>query len=139
MDALFTSFLPHPLTSLTPPMSQLFFMPICKELRPWSPEGFEDLQAVETPREARCGSLNRNGPLQVFECLVTGSGTIRRCGLFGGSVSLGSGLRSSSPGSVAHSQFLLPVTPDVELSATSPAPCLPACCHVSCHDNGLNL
>lgn len=36
--------------------------------------------------------------------------------------------------------LLLPVDQDVELSAPSPAPCLPACCHVSCYDNnGLNL
>ena len=33
-----------------------------------------------------------------------------------------------------------PVDPDVELSATSPAPSLPAWRRVSCHDdNGLNL
>jgi len=33
----------------------------------------------------------------------------------------------------------LPSEPDVELSAP-PAPCLPGCCHASCHDdNGLNL
>jgi hypothetical protein len=36
--------------------------------------------------------------------------------------------------------LLLPVDPDVELSAPSPAPCLSACHHASCHvDNGLNL
>ena len=41
---------------------------------------------------------------------------------------------------VWHSLFLLPANPDVELVATSPAPCLPACCHASHHDdNGLNL
>jgi hypothetical protein len=35
---------------------------------------------------------------------------------------------------------LLPADPDRELSATSPVPYLPACHHVSCHDdNGLNL
>ena len=34
----------------------------------------------------------------------------------------------------------LPADQDVELSATFPAPCLPACHHVSYHDvNGLNL
>jgi hypothetical protein len=32
--------------------------------------------------------------------------------------------------SVSLSLFLLPVDPDVELSATCPA-----CCHASCHDN----
>jgi hypothetical protein len=36
--------------------------------------------------------------------------------------------------------FLLPADPDVELSGTSPAPCLPACFLASHHaDNGLNL
>lgn len=36
--------------------------------------------------------------------------------------------------------FLLPSDQDGELSAPSLAPCLPACHHVSCHnDNGLNL
>jgi hypothetical protein len=44
------------------------------------------------------------------------------------------------PDLVAHCLFLLPVDPEVELSAPSPAPRLPACNHVSCHDNnGLNL
>ena len=38
------------------------------------------------------------------------------------------------------SLFLLPMNSDVELSAISPAPCLPVCCHDSCHDdNGLTL
>ena len=41
--------------------------------------------------------------------------------------------------SVAHS-LLLPADQDVELSAPSPAPCLPAYCHASNHDdNKLNL
>jgi hypothetical protein len=41
--------------------------------------------------------------------------------------------------SVAHS-LLLPADQDVEISAPSPAPCLPPCCHASHHDdNGLNL
>ena len=35
--------------------------------------------------------------------------------------------------------FLLPADPNVELLATSPAPCLPACCHVPHHDSGLQL
>ena len=39
----------------------------------------------------------------------------------------------------AYSHFLLPVDQDVEL-ATPPRAHLPACCHVSCHDDkGLNL
>ena len=42
--------------------------------------------------------------------------------------------------SVSLSLFLLPADPDVELSAPSPAPCLSAHYHASCHDdNGLNL
>ena len=42
--------------------------------------------------------------------------------------------------SVAHILSMLPVDQDVELSAPPPAPCLPACCRASCHDdNGLNL
>jgi hypothetical protein len=41
--------------------------------------------------------------------------------------------------SMTHS-LLLAVDLDVELSAPSPAPCLPAHCHASCHDdNGLNF
>ena len=40
--------------------------------------------------------------------------------------------------SVAHSFSFLPA--DEELSAPSPAPCLPVCCHASHYDdNGLNL
>ena len=36
--------------------------------------------------------------------------------------------------------FFLPEDPDVEISATSPAPCLLAWCSASCHDNnGLKL
>jgi hypothetical protein len=39
---------------------------------------------------------------------------------------------------MAYSPLLLPVDQDVELSAPSPAPCLPADCHASQHDdNGL--
>jgi hypothetical protein len=41
---------------------------------------------------------------------------------------------------VAPSPFLLSTDLDVELSASSPAPCVPACCYASHHDdNGLNL
>lgn len=44
------------------------------------------------------------------------------------------------PGPVAHLPFLLPDDPDVELSSTSPALCLPVGHHAFCHDeNGLNL
>jgi hypothetical protein len=42
--------------------------------------------------------------------------------------------------SVTCVTFLLPTDQDVELSVSSPALCLPACCRASCHDdNGLNL
>ena len=37
--------------------------------------------------------------------------------------------------SVARILFLLPADSDVELSATSPAPCLPVCHHAFHHDN----
>jgi hypothetical protein len=42
----------------------------------------------------------------------------------------------------SHSLFLLPAYPDVELSATTPAPCLLVYHHASHHDNNeqnLNL
>ena len=43
------------------------------------------------------------------------------------------------PGPVSLSLFLLPVDQDKELSATSPAPCVPAACPVPCQDDyGLN-
>jgi hypothetical protein len=39
-----------------------------------------------------------------------------------------------------HFLFLLPDNQDVEVSATSPAPCLPACHHAShCDNKELNL
>jgi hypothetical protein len=42
--------------------------------------------------------------------------------------------------SVAFSLLLLPVDQDGDLSAPSSAPCLPAHCYASCHDDkGLNL
>jgi hypothetical protein len=58
-----------------------------------------------------------------------GSGTNRRCGL----VWVGMALLAEA----CHFLFLLPVDPDRELSATTPAPCLPAC-HCASHrkDNG---
>ena len=36
---------------------------------------------------------------------------------------------------MAYCLFLLPADPDVELSAPSPAPCLPTLCQASCHDD----
>jgi hypothetical protein len=55
---------------------------------------------------------------------------VRRCGLVGENISLevGFGFQKLKPGLVA-SFFLQPVDPDVELSATTSAPCLPVCCH----------
>jgi hypothetical protein len=42
--------------------------------------------------------------------------------------------------SVTHSHLPLPEDQDVDVSASSLAPCLPACHHASGHDdNGLNL
>ena len=41
--------------------------------------------------------------------------------------------------SVTHSLSLLLVNQDTELSAPSPAPCLPALLHVLHDDNGLNF
>ena len=89
--------------------------------------------------------LNTYGPhrLTCLNARPIGSGTIRRCGLVGGSVSLwGRALRY--PMLKLHPEWnsflLMPADQDVELSAPSPAPCLPAHCHASCHDdNGLNL
>jgi len=56
-------------------------------------------------------------------------------------VSLGVGFEVSDAQARPHvSLFLLPADQDVELEAPSPAPCLPARCHISHHDyNGLNL
>lgn len=46
-------------------------------------------------------------------------------------------LQMIKPGPVSLSH---PADPEVEHSASSPASCLPACPHASCHDdNGLNL
>ena len=76
--------------------------------------------------------LGKNAP--------NGTGTIRRCGLVGGSVSLWRwALRShifiyvqAMPSETDH--FLLSSDQDVEFSATSPAPCLPVFHHIpNCH------
>jgi len=80
-----------------------------------------------------CGGLNRNDPrgLVCLNAWPLESGTIRRYGLVGGSVSPRSGLEVSNAQalpSVAHSLLQLPSDQDVELSAP-PAPCLPAHCH----------
>ena len=80
---------------------------------------------------------------------LIGNCIIRRCSLVGVGVALleevchwGWALRSQKlkPGPVAHLFFLLPSHLDVELSATSLAPCLPLWHHASRHDNnGLDL
>ena len=65
-----------------------------------------------------------------------------RCGLAGGGVSLGMGFDVSEAQvrPSVHCLFLMPANPDVEPSATSPAPCLNVCCHASHDDdNGLKL
>lgn len=57
-------------------------------------------------------------------------------------MSLGVDLRFQKlkQGPIDHSLYLLPTDPDVEFSATSPAPCLPVYCLASCHGgSGLNL
>ena len=66
---------------------------------------------------------------------------IRRCGLVGGTMTLGVGFElSKAYARPSGSVFLLPVDSDVDLTTASPAPCLPTCRHVSYHeDNGLNL
>ena len=66
------------------------------------------------------------------------------CGFVGGGVSPWGGwtlrFQTLKQSLVAHFLFLLPTDPDVELSASSLAPTLPAYCHASHHgDNELNL
>jgi hypothetical protein len=61
-----------------------------------------------------------------------------RFGLVVGSVSLGMGFEVSK--AQESLIFLMPTDLDVELLATSPVPCLPACCSAYCQEyNGLNL
>jgi hypothetical protein len=76
----------------------------------------------------------------VFDWLVIGSGTISRCGLVRGSMSLWKwGFEVLN----AHGETvfsLLPVDQETELSAPSLEPCLPGCCRASYHgDNELSL
>ena len=84
--------------------------------------------------------LNKNGAHRYI-----GWGAIRRYVLVGVDVSLLEeecglrGLRSSSSASVSLSLPLARVDQDVELSCPSPAPCLPAGHHASCHDNRLSF
>jgi hypothetical protein len=76
-----------------------------------------------------CGGLNMLGPE---------IGTIRRCDLVGGSVSLWQIGFESLFLAVWETVFWMQSEEDVELSAPL-APCLPECCHASHLDNGLNL
>ena len=72
-----------------------------------------------------CGCLNMFGP---------GSGTLRRCDLVGGSVSLwGLGFETLLLATWEAVFTCLPSEQDVELSAP-PVPGLPGCCHASHHE-----
>ena len=72
-----------------------------------------------------------NGPHRLI-----GSGTVRMCGLVGGSVSLGLGFEvSDAQGRPSVALSLMPANPDVELSAPPPAPSLPVRHYAFCHDN----
>jgi hypothetical protein len=69
--------------------------------------------------------LNENGPH-----MPIGNGTTGRCGLAGGSVSLGVDFEvSDAQARPGVSLLLLSSDLDVKLSASSPAPCLPTCYH----------
>jgi hypothetical protein len=75
------------------------------------------------------GDLNESGPHRLRESdIVGGVALLESLWLIGGSVSQEEGFevfRSSSQAQ-CHSLFLLPADPDVDLSAPSPAPSLPA-------------
>lgn len=61
-------------------------------------------------------------PIRPYSLAFTG-----RCGLAGGSTSLGMSFGAADAAQAQSlSLFLLPVALDVEASATSPAPCVPA-------------
>ena len=90
--------------------------------------------------------MNSYGPnrLVCLNAWSTRSSTLRGRGLVGGRVSLwGPALWSiyvKTTPRVAHSLVLLLVDQDVELFASPPALCLPACCHALHHDdNELNF
>lgn len=72
------------------------------------------------------GHLNENGTHR-----PTGNG---RCGLVGGVILLEEMCHWTRQAQ-CHSLFLLPANRDVDLSAPSPALCLPVHSHVSHHDN----
>ena len=95
--------------------------------------------------ERHHGGLSRNGShrLVCSNAQYIGSGTIRGIALLEEVYHCGGRFE------VSYAQvtpimrtvhFLFPVDQDVELSTTSPEPCLPACCLASClDDNVLNL
>ncbi|EDL18447.1 mCG147608 [Mus musculus] len=94
--------------------------------------------------QTECGGLNENGLHRLTE-LYTGHqrGALyertKRCGLVGGSVSLGVDPEVPKPIPSLEALFLLSADSDIQLLATSPAPCLPAC-HpdLHLHENGLS-
>jgi hypothetical protein len=93
----------------------------------------------EAPQsQSSSDGLNRFGPhrLMCLNVWPTGSDIVRSCGLVRGNVSLwGWALRVSStqalPSAEETVSSWLPSNQDVELSASSPEPCLPAGCHAS--------
>jgi hypothetical protein len=79
----------------------------------------------------------------VFECLAIGRVLLEGVACWRKYVAVASSFEvayAQAVPSVAHSPLLMLMDQDVELLAPSPAPCLPACCHASHHDdNGLDL
>lgn len=84
--------------------------------------------------------MNENGSMyfwlspQLINCLKR----IKKCGLVGGSLSLGVGFKVSKAHSRPSSSlflYLLPMDQDVKLSAVAPEPWLSVFCH---DDNGLS-
>jgi len=115
--------------------SVLFVLTFCMESK-----------ILQEPIDSPYSGLNKFGPQRLIWML----GIIRRCGLVGVSVTLLEEVSHCVGGLwgllvvkfhlVWNSPLLLPVDQDAELSVLSPAPCLPRCCHASCHDdNGLNI
>ena len=87
----------------------------------------ERREAGRLRTSGHCNSLNENGPTGPQGAALLGGVALSK------SITSRQTLRFQS-------LFLLPEDPDVELSAPSPAPCLPAYHHASCHeDNGPSL
>jgi hypothetical protein len=91
----------------------------------------------------RCGGLKENAPHRPI-----GSSNIKRYHLVRVGMALLEEVRhwetdsevSDAKARLCFTLFLLSVYPNVKLSATSPASCLPVCPHAFCHgDNELNL